>query len=313
MNVTVSIPKLAGNANAFRRTFTPFPNGRTAFKAILEDLNWAGERALLLPAYIGWSSREGSGVFDPVRATGIPFSFYKMTSNLNLDMDDLARQLKEYPKAVVLLIHYFGRIDPNYSTIIDWVQKAGGELIEDQAHALLTDLAGGRSGRGGRHGFFSFHKLLPVNGGGARILNGPAPTNESSLLRELQCWDLQAIAQARIRNFQVLQELMIPHRDIIEPLWPQLAAGEAPQTFPIKLTPGSGRSFRDQVYEHMNQLGFGVVSLYHTMIPELDPTQFPESFVVADSILNLPVHQDIHSSCLPAMVEALATQVRRLR
>ena len=302
------IAKLAEDKAIYRRTISPFPSGRSAFKAILQDLDWEEGRILLLPAYIGWSSREGSGVFDPVRESGIPFKFYKITANLNVDVEDLQLRMKEHPGAVVLVIHYFGRVDPNYNSIINLVREGNGELIEDQAHAMLTDIVGGVSGRAAGHAFFSFHKLLPVSGGGARIFNGPAPTDAPALLPELQTWDLHGIAQARRKNFTILHELLAPHRSIIEPLWPHLADGEVPQTYPVRLiSPENSRILRDRVYERMNNLGFGVVSLYHTMISELKPDNYPDSFSLANSILNLPVHQDLKPESLAPMASALVS------
>lgn len=312
MGESQSISKLPEDATAYRRTFTSFPSGRSAFKAILQDLDWPQGRVLLLPAYIGWSSREGSGVFDPVSETKTPFVFYKMTDTLIVDEHDLAQRLKEHPGAVVLLIHYFGRVDPNYAAIVKLVQQFGGELIEDQAHAMLTDLVGGQSGRNGLHSFYSFHKILPVQGGGARVFNGMGP-GETALLPQLQSWDLHAIAQARVRNFSAIAQLLAPHRDLAEPIWPRLSEGEVPQTFPLKLITQDGdRALRDLVYDRMNKLGFGVVSLYHTMISELSPSQYPDSFTLANCILNLPVHQDIQPGDLAPMVEALVFELRSL-
>jgi dTDP-4-amino-4,6-dideoxygalactose transaminase len=252
-------------------------------------------------------------VFDPVRETAIPYRFYRTTPALAVDVDHFADQVEAHPGAAVLLIHYFGRVDPSYRVLIDLVQASGGELIEDEAHAALTDLAGGHSGRGGKHAFLSWHKFLPVAGGGARIINGPGLDRRPSLLPELQTWDFQGIARARIRNFEILADLLGPHQDLVQPLWSRLEPGEVPQTFPVLLHPADGtRTLRDQVYDRMNQLGFGVVSLYHTLISELEPTLFPASFFLADRILNLPVHQDVPPGRLPALVEALVAQIRCL-
>lgn len=55
----------------------------------------------------------------------------------------------------------------------------------------------------------------------------------------------------------------------------------------------------------MNADGYGVVSLYHTLIPEIPPKHFAESHALSNEILNLPVHQDLAPSQIPALVEAL--------
>ena len=68
----------------------------------------------------------------------------------------------------------------------------------------------------------------------------------------------------------------------------RIAAGEVPQSFPIVLHYGD----RDRIYREMNAAGFGVVSLYHTLVPAIDPQLFPASAQLSRRILNLPVHQD---------------------
>ena len=45
---------------------------------------------------------------------------------------------------------------------------------------------------------------------------------------------------------------------------------------------------RDELYERMNAAGFGVVSLYHTLIEQIPRDEFPESFELSRTILNLP-------------------------
>jgi dTDP-4-amino-4,6-dideoxygalactose transaminase len=61
----------------------------------------------------------------------------------------------------------------------------------------------------------------------------------------------------------------------------------------------------------MNAAGFGVVSLYHTLISQVPPQSFPAAVRVSRRILNLPVHQDISHEALEAMVSELARQLRR--
>jgi dTDP-4-amino-4,6-dideoxygalactose transaminase len=302
---------LAQDASRFRRHVRQFPNGRSAFKAILQGLDWSDGRTLLLPAYIGWSAREGSGVFDPVRELGIPFAFYKITRRLEVDLAELFRQLDCHPSAALVVIHYFGRVDPGYARIVARAKEAGAEIVEDEAHALLTDFVGGLSGRAGRHAFTSFHKLLPTSGGGAWLSSQPPAPELFTGAPILQTFDLNRIAAVRRRNFESLTLLLQPLSDLVEPIWPQLAPGEVPQTLPLILRRGAtGRGYRDRVYAAMNERGFGVVSLYHTMIPELDEGAFPESVALSRTIMNLPIHQDLQAEHLEAMVEALAAVLR---
>jgi len=62
---------------------------------------------------------------------------------------------------------------------------------------------------------------------------------------------------------------------------------------------------RDKLYELMNNSGFGVVSLYHTMIDQILQKEFPDSYFISKRILNLPVHQDADQQEIKIMVETL--------
>ena len=48
--------------------------------------------------------------------------------------------------------------------------------------------------------------------------------------------------------------------------------------------------------KYMNENGFGVVSLYHTLIEPLHKPEFCETLWLSKHILNLPVHQDVECS-----------------
>lgn len=118
-------------------------------------------------------------------------------------------------------------------------------------------------------------------------------------------WDL--IAPVQTKRVHQLCTLILPLKNHIEFPWPEFAQGELFQTLPIRIKgAGHQRAVRDAIYDKMNQKGFGVVSLYHTLIDAIDPSEFPQSHELACSILNLPVHQDIDPKSLPGMVEALA-------
>jgi dTDP-4-amino-4,6-dideoxygalactose transaminase len=264
------------------------------------------DRVLLLPAYIGWSPREGSGVLDPVRNLGIPYAFYRLSETLDIDLTDLESKLRRHAEAILLLIHYFGRVDPGAGEAIRLARLFGAEVIEDEAHAMLTDLVGGSSGRAGRFAFCSLHKLLPVSGGGLLIRNHGTGAAADAALNLPWSFDLPGIARVRIRNYATLQRGMARLTAWMSPLWPQFPEEQVPQTFPVRLHATCEPSgIRDRMYHYMNERGFGVVSLYHTLVDELDPSEFPEGRRVSSSILNLPVHQDACTETLLRMVDTL--------
>jgi dTDP-4-amino-4,6-dideoxygalactose transaminase len=120
-------------------------------------------------------------------------------------------------------------------------------------------------------------------------------------------FDLQRIASRRRANSLLLDKLLLDLAPEIEPLFGAPGCGEFPHSYPVLIRSGA----RDRVYQDMNAAGFGVVSLYHTLIPQIPPAGFPAAGGVSRHILNLPVHQDAAEETLHAMVRELARCVRR--
>jgi dTDP-4-amino-4,6-dideoxygalactose transaminase len=297
---------------AFLRPASFFPRARDAFKAFLAETGLGPDERVLLPAYIGWSPREGSGVFDPICELGVAAGFYGVDERLRVDLDDLEAQLITGGVRVVVLIHYFGYVDPGYEQAVSLARAAGARILEDEAHAMLTDLVGGGCGRLGDACIFSLHKMLPVTSGGMLVHNGPSPTADGPDREGLSPWqyDLFAIAQKRRRNAEALTALLEADPiEGVEPLWPRLQSFEVPQTYPVLIHGAS----RFDLYTRMNEEGFGVVSLYHTLIDRLSREAFPRSHAVADKILNLPVHQDVDQFALERLVMGLRRELSGLR
>ncbi len=273
-----------------------FESARRAFAHVLRQYQ---SLTILVPAYIGYSSREGSGVFDPIRETGIKYCFYKMNKDLYIELADLQNQLLENEKGILLLIHYFGFKDPNYSKIKEFAIKMDYVVVEDCAHALYTNLCGGD--RGFDYAFFSLHKMLPYSNGGMLLSKYPQKSEiiEYFNLYEYDCYQ---IAQRRRENYQKLKELIEP---LCTPLHINLlrnTIGDAvPQSFPILLPDTKSR---DRLYFGLNEAGYGVVSLYHELIPEIDG-YYRESHFLSSRILNLPIHQDVSIDELEPMVQNL--------
>lgn len=306
-----SIPKVAHAAADLERTMILFPSARLAFRAFLERAVPARGRRILLPAYVGWSPKEGSGVLDPVTELGLAFGFYKVDHDLHVDLADLEHQLEQGP-AVVVLIHYFGHVDPGYPRAVALARGRGALIVEDEAHAMLTDLFGGSCGRLGDVCLFSLHKMLPMTTGGMLVVNPGARELVEGLVGDTALrspWelDLFTMASARRQNAALLAELLRPLAGRVDPLW-TLPPDEVPQTFAVKIRTVS----RDVLYERMNTAGFGVVSLYHTLVSSLPKAAFPESHELARHVMNLPVHQEASEEALVAMVEELERQVDRL-
>lgn len=305
--MTPAILKIGQDRGAFERRSILFPSAREAFRQFLATAVRPGQR-VLLPAYIGWSPREGSGVFDPVAAVDLPFGFYRVDASLHVDLAHLEQQLA-HGAGVVVLIHYFGHVDPGYARAVGLARAHGALVVEDEAHAMLTDLFAGTCGRLGDVCLFSLHKLLPVPTGGALLVNPSGRGLVDRLASDPSIpspwdFDLLAFVEARRRHASQLAELLRPLAGRVDPLW-TLTPDEVPQTFAVVIRGVS----RDRLYERMNAAGFGVVSLYHTMIDAITAAEFPASHQLARTVMNLPVHQEASPAALRAMVDELARQV----
>lgn len=296
------ITKTAEKQNSFRRQFLEFDSARDAFSAFLTERATDVERRVLLPAFIGWSPREGSGVFDPVSSSGLNFEFYQVDARLHVDVADFASRLR--PTDVVVLIHYFGYVDPAYDELIRLARSAGALILEDEAHAMFTDLALGGSGRAGDAAILSLHKMLPFSSGGMlvwNVNNSPAVVPDRQRVHDIWSYDLLAIAEHRRANAGHLHTRLSNENRWFEPLWPAPGSREVPQTYPILVRHVS----RFAIYERLQAEGFGVVALYHTLIPEIDAENYPDAHRIAETILNLPVHQDVDILQLDAMLDAM--------
>lgn len=165
------ISKQAINEERFTRPYSMHKNARSAFKSFLGTVCPKGDEVVLLPAYIGWSSKEGSGVFDPVQELGLPYAFYRLDDRLRIDLAHLESTLRGGRVRVMVIIHYFGYVDPGYERAVELARRYGAFVLEDEAHAMFTDLIGGCSGRLGDACIFSLHKMLPVKDGGMLLWN----------------------------------------------------------------------------------------------------------------------------------------------
>ncbi len=307
------IDKLANDTSKYRRTILFYQNARTAFKIYLKSLQFQTGESVLLPAFIGWSAREGSGVFDPVSELSLSHAFYAVDENLNIDLASLEKAFSGRIVKLFVIIHYFGYVDPHYREAIAIARRYGAIVLEDEAHALYTDFVGGASGRLGDAAIFSLHKMLPVEYGGLLCLNRTAIGNgfisENELVNPFANFDLYAIAQKRLENVSILHKLLKKYSDEVTPLRQKLNTGEVPQTFPVLIRTVS----RDKIYEMMNAAGYGIVTLYHTMIENISKNDFPQSHYLAKHILNLPVHQDIDMDKITKMVECLMGCISKLK
>jgi len=291
-----------------RRLF-PFERAREALGWFLRQAEASPGDQLLLPAYIGWSPREGSGVFDPIRELGLAPVFYRMDQELRVDLEDFKRKLSRHDVRFALVIHYFGFVDDSCDELFSCLKNRNVVAIEDSAHALLTDMIESGCGRWGDASIYSLHKLLPVEKGGLLSVRCDSPICRAFIEKEIDgsaaCnpweYDLREISRRRRENYRYLIDKLPEFDRSIKPLRPRLRDVEIPQSLPVKILSAS----RDALYQQMNDMGFGVVSLYHTLVHEIDKSEFRDEVALSRCIMNLPIHQDVTFEAIDDMLTAL--------
>ena len=117
----------------------------------------------------------------------------------------------------------------------------------------------------------------------------------------------EKINKIRLRNYNYLLDALRKEK-MIEIMYPKLELGIIPLNFPILIK----KNLREKVYFRMIKKGVITIALYYRLIPEIPASKFPDSVEVSNSILNLPVHQDITLEDLKKIVNALKESLKEL-
>ncbi|KAB7675547.1 DegT/DnrJ/EryC1/StrS family aminotransferase [Plesiomonas shigelloides] len=272
-------------------------NARTAWYKILESITASKCKRLklLLPAYIGINDKEGSGVFDAVLKSQADFVFYKVTDNLQVDIEDFHKKINGESFDLALIIHYFGFSRVNMGDLKSACEINDVILVEDCAHAFYLDDKESKIGAYGDYSFYSLHKYLAVSTGGLLKINNnmlqipklsPEDIIDLSALEMFASSDFKRIAEIRRDNYKAYYDKLI-NNDNINILF-DLNENDIPQTFPIFVKNG----LREKLYFYLLNNNIPTVALYYRMIPQIEPSKFELSMLISSGILNLPVHQD---------------------
>jgi dTDP-4-amino-4,6-dideoxygalactose transaminase len=310
------ITRAASDPTRFSRRFWFTNSARTAFRLILEKLKISPGSSILMPAYIGVSDREGSGLWDPVVATNIPASFYALGEFLSPDHDALEASLSSGRHPLLLVVHYFGFVQADLQRLKQACRRHGVTLVEDCAHVPFGVFGERGPGSYGDAAFYSLHKSIPVPTGGVLRLNNemlPQPALsradrcDPDALEQLLRTDLAATARKRRENYRWLTK-RLKNVAGITILYPEI--GDAvPHDFPIRVHHG----LREKLYWALMSEGLPTIALYYRMIDVIAQGEFPISHLLSRSILNLPVHQDTDIADLRCLTNALTAALERLR
>ena len=228
-----------------------------------------------------------------------------MDNRLRIDIIDLKKKISKNPGNILLIINYFGFIDKNLKELKNFAIANKMILVEDFAHAFFTFMHSPIIDFD--YGFFSIHKLFPEDDGGLVLQRNKLLTSKDKLefRYDLFRYNFDEIIRRRCNNYDFINNKLQDLSKDIDILFPDRGSN-IPQTFPILL---ANKKIRDDVYFKMNERGYGAVSLYHTMIAELDET-FVNEHDISRRILNLPLHQDIESYQLDEMLKILIEIVK---
>lgn len=284
--------------NNFSKNIYFTKSARIAFSYILKMINFSKEK-LLIPAYIGYTDREGSGVLDPINENKIMYDFYPIKKNFDIDIDTLEKLLKNGSIKAMLLIHYFGLSHYKIVKIQDLCKKYDVLLIEDCAHTIYSKFENKYFGEFGDFSFYSLHKVLPVDEGGAfkinnkkyldltlDIINSDKPSIE--VLEILLNYDIDLAKRKVLSNYQYMVQAL---KDIngIEIISPHLSQDIFPMNLPVLITTMK----REKFYFKMLEEGITLIALYYKLIDTIDINKYIDSYYISNRIINFPINQDI--------------------
>jgi dTDP-4-amino-4,6-dideoxygalactose transaminase len=290
------------------------PAARSAIAEVVGGLDLPRPARVMIPAYYGASPREGSGVMDPLVAVGAAVSVYPVTTALEVDVEAYRRMLVAVQPDVVMIIHWFGWVDPSVATLVELARGAGALVLEDQAHSMLTDLVGRGAGRWGDASAVSVHKSLPLPGGllisrsavaGAVAMDGVDVTFEEA--PGFTASELATTAERRRRlaadGIALLSRGLAP----LAPLRHTLPDDVVPMNLPVLVPP----SERQRLYEEMNASGVRVACLYYRLGPGIDPEQHPASRWLSERLMNIPLDTATEQAGISGILHDLARRALR--
>ena len=211
--------------------------------------------------------------------------------------------LKINGQVIVLLVHYFGYVDPNIDEIVKVARDNKAIIIEDCAHALYTDYIDKSCGSYSDVSIYSLHKMLPYKDGGMVRINNPEiiQLDQTDYYYNVLEYDLNRIAERRKKNAEIIEQELKGVQGIKILRKTTSYKNQTPQTYPILVL----KADKNEFYHKLNEKGFGVVSLYHTMIKDLQEEKYEVANNLGTKILNLPVHQDADKEALKEMCKEI--------
>lgn len=274
-------------------------SARIAFSYLLKLMEFKDNEKLLIPSYIGYTEREGSGVLDPIEENNVKFDFYPIEKNFNIDLKGLEKLILDKSVKAILVIHYFGILHCDILSIKKMCKENNVLLIEDCAHTLYTKHNNIYLGDFGDFSFYSLHKVLPVETDGILKINNKLYTQKDIKISEehkasystleafLQYDELNAHKKVfdnykyMCKGLEKIEGIEILCQDLSE------------ETFPINLPVLVIKMAREKFYFKMIDNGITLISLYYRLIDNITNELYPDSHYISNRIINFPINQDI--------------------
>jgi|GEM_PF-1244973 len=153
-------PRSPAMADALQLAPRLYHFSRDAIHSLFGALSYPSRTPVWMPSYhCGMEVRAAADA-------GFAPRFYKINKDLSVDVEDLARGLRDEP-GPVLLIHYFGFAQPGTLSVVTLCRERGVPLVEDCSHAFLSRLGERELGTFGQAATFSLYKTLGTSDGGA--------------------------------------------------------------------------------------------------------------------------------------------------
>ena len=167
------LPLRAALGKAPARAARPFPldrerllltfSGTAALHQAFRALDLPPGSTVLCPSY------NCGHEIEPLVRLGLRVQCYRVGPDLQADLADIERRIEAGVRAL-LVTHYFGFAQP-LAALRRLCDRHGIRLVEDCAHAFLSDDADGTLGRTGDLAVYSLRKTLPLPHGGAVLVN----------------------------------------------------------------------------------------------------------------------------------------------
>ena len=152
--------KVRGKAEPVKSlSFSKF--GRDALVFALKDFKLTSEDKIAVPAYIC------SSALELAEAHGYKFHYFDISNNLNVTLEQIQDLISQKTIKALLLVHYFGKIQPHRRQIKAACRLNGKILIEDHCHSALSylNMPDNRSSST-EISILSFRKCIRISDGG---------------------------------------------------------------------------------------------------------------------------------------------------